>query len=109
MINNIILSHGYSIGTAIAITTSWEYLIFLSAADCELLYLDFMYMYISQLNFHSPVVMILRVYAMWNQSKWILYFLLCIYGPQVIISLVFTSIFANPNTYLSGMSYPKLH
>ena len=52
--------------------------------------------------------MILRVYAMWNRSKQILYFLLFIYVPQVIISFVFTGIYNNPNTYLSGVSQARL-
>ena len=48
--------------------------------------------------------MILCVYAMWNQSKRILYILLFTYVPQVIVSFVFTGVYDNPNTYLSGMS-----
>ena len=40
---------------------------------------------------------------MWNQSKRILYILLFIHVPQVIVSIVFPGIYANPNTYLSGM------
>ena len=47
--------------------------------------------------------MILRVYAMWNQSKGILYILLFVYVPQIIISLVFQGIYLNPDTNLSGM------
>ena len=49
------------------------------------------------------VNMILRVYAMWNRSKWILYLLLFIYVPQVIITIVFAGIY-NTSRYLSGMS-----
>ena len=52
--------------------------------------------------------MILRVYAMWNQSKRIFYFLLFIYVPQVIISFVFQGVYVNPNTYFSGMSQAGL-
>jgi hypothetical protein len=52
--------------------------------------------------------MILRVYAMWNQSKRILYILLSIYVPQVILALVSGGIYSNPNTYLSGISPAKL-
>jgi hypothetical protein len=48
--------------------------------------------------------MILRVYAMWNQSKMILYILSFINLSQVIISFVGEGIYNNPNTYLSGMS-----
>jgi hypothetical protein len=53
-------------------------------------------------------MMILRVYAMWNRSKWILYSLLLIYVPQVIVFFIFTGIYDNPNTYLSGVSQAKL-
>ena len=52
--------------------------------------------------------MILRVYAMWNQSKRILYILLFIYVPQVIVSIVYQGIYSNPNAYFSGMSQAKL-
>ena len=54
--------------------------------------------------------MILRVYAMWNQSKGILYTLLFIYVPQVILSFVFSGIYfvANTNNYLTGMSRANL-
>ena len=47
--------------------------------------------------------MILRVYAIWNQSKRILYILLFIYVPQVILGFVFTGIYDNSNTHLSGL------
>ena len=64
--------------------------------------------------FHFPwlcilitVVMVLRVYAMWNKSKRILYILLCIYVPQVVVSFAVQVIYSNP-TYLSGMSQAKL-
>ncbi|KAI9462730.1 hypothetical protein HD554DRAFT_2175860 [Boletus coccyginus] len=72
--------HGYSKGTATDVASSWAFSIFLSAAD---------------------LVMILRVYAMWNQSKCILWVLVFIYVPQVILSLVVLGIYYNPNTYLS--------
>ena len=52
--------------------------------------------------------MILRVYAMWNQSKMILRLLLFIYVPQVIVSLVFAGLY-NTGTYLSGMSIKATH
>jgi uncharacterized protein (DUF697 family) len=50
------------------------------------------------------VVMILRVYAMWGQSKMILGALLFIYVPGVVIGFVFTGIYDNPDVYVSGMS-----
>ena len=52
--------------------------------------------------------MILRVHAMWNQSKRIFYILLFIYLPQVIVTFVGEGIYNNPNTYLSGMSQVKV-
>jgi hypothetical protein len=48
--------------------------------------------------------MILRVYAMWNKSKRILYILLFIYVPQGIVSLCYLGIYHIPNISLSGMS-----
>ena len=51
--------------------------------------------------------MILRVYAMWNQSKRIIYILLSIYVPQVVGTFVYLGIYYNPNTYLSSMSQAK--
>lgn len=50
------------------------------------------------------VVMIMRVYAMWDRSKGILLVLLFIYVPQVVCTLVYIGLWYNPNTYLSGMS-----
>ena len=76
------------------------------AADCELLHLLFPIPLIMLLTI---VVMILRVYAMWNRSKMILYVLLFIYVPLVIVFFVLRGIYNNPNTYLSGMSQAKLH
>ncbi|KAF8130139.1 hypothetical protein EV363DRAFT_1262895 [Boletus edulis] len=49
----------------------------------------------------SDLVMILWVYAMWNQSKRILYILLFIYVPVSLSFLVSTGIFINPNTNLT--------
>ena len=46
-------------------------------------------------------MMILQVYAMWNQSKMILYILLFIYVPQIIVNLVFLAEYYN--THLTGM------
>ena len=66
------------------------------------------YYWISKITISIIVVMILRVYAMWNQSKKILFFLLCIYLPQIILDLVFGGVYYNPNTHLSGMFQVKL-
>jgi predicted transcriptional regulator with HTH domain len=54
------------------------------------------------------VMMILRVYAMWKCSKWILYALLFIYVPQVMVSCIFTGIYDDPSTFLQGMSGAKM-
>jgi len=71
--------------TAVSLVSDWEFAIFLAAAD---------------------LVMILRVFAMWTQSKWIFYSLLFIYVPEAIVSLIFTGIYNNPNTYLSALFSP---
>ncbi|KAF8127588.1 hypothetical protein EV363DRAFT_1171890 [Boletus edulis] len=74
------LSCGYFKGTVIYQISSWAFIVFLSAAD---------------------LMMILRVYAMWNRSRTILSILLFIYVPQSIISVVLVGIYNNPNTHLS--------
>jgi len=80
--------------TALFLVAVWDILIFLAAAD---------------------LVMILRVYAMWNRSKRILYILLFFYVAQIIVSFVGEGININPNTYLSvtaveviGISFCKI-
>ncbi|KAF8427647.1 hypothetical protein L210DRAFT_3508914 [Boletus edulis BED1] len=50
------------------------------------------------------VVMILRVYALWNRSKAILYILLFLYVVQTIVVIVYNGIYSNPNTHLSVLS-----
>jgi len=77
---SIFLSGPVQICSAIYQVATWAFPIFIAAAD---------------------LVMILRVYAMWNQSKRILYILLFIYIPQVIVSFVFQGVYNHPNTYLS--------
>ncbi|KAF8126713.1 hypothetical protein EV363DRAFT_1173837 [Boletus edulis] len=51
--------------------------------------------------FHSAVdlVMILRVYAMWNRSRMILYILLFIFVLQTIIIVVLDGSYDNPSTH----------
>ena len=56
---------------------------------------------------YISVVMILRVYAMWDQSRIILGILLFVYVPQVIVSVVWEGIYNNPNKTLSGMIWVK--
>jgi hypothetical protein len=58
----------------------WGYMLFLAAAD---------------------LVMILRVYAMWDQSKIILGILLLFYVPQIIVSVFWEVMYNNPNRTLS--------
>ena len=48
--------------------------------------------------------MIFRVYALWNQSRRILYILFSLYVPQIIIPLTLLGIYGNPSS-LSGMFY----
>ena len=97
--------HGYSEGPAIYLAALWGYPIFLAAGDCESLYPQFHFPWsCSQIT----VVMILRVYAMWHQSKSILYSLLFIFVLQIIVSLVFAGIYYNPNTHFSGVSQASL-
>ncbi|KAI9457547.1 hypothetical protein HD554DRAFT_1769883 [Boletus coccyginus] len=79
-IHTIRLRHGYSKGTVLYLVIYWAFPIFLLSAD---------------------LVMILRVYAMWNRSKWILSILLFVCVPQVVISFVLAGIYYNPNTYFS--------
>jgi len=57
----------------------WGYMVFLAAAD----------------------LMILRVYAMWDQSKIILAILLLLYVPQVIVSAVWEGLYNIPNKTIS--------
>lgn len=54
------------------------------------------------------VVMVLRVYAMWNRSRAILGILLFAYVPQIIISVVWEGIYNNPGGNLSGMFRARL-
>ncbi|KAF8126715.1 hypothetical protein EV363DRAFT_1173759 [Boletus edulis] len=70
------------VGTVIYEISSWAFLVFLSATD---------------------LIMIFRVYAMWNRSRTILSILLLIYVPQSISSVILDGIYNNPNTHLSVM------
>jgi len=63
--------------TGFIYSVQWAYVVFISAAD---------------------LVIILRVYALWNRSKIILAVLLFCYMIQVIIQLVVTAVFDNPHT-----------
>lgn len=48
--------------------------------------------------------MTLRVYAMWNRSKIVLGILLVFYLLEVVIQVVGTAIFSNPDTYSPGVA-----
>lgn len=48
--------------------------------------------------------MIFWVYALWNQSRRILYTLFSLYVPQVIIPLTLLGVYGNSSS-LSGMFY----
>ncbi|KAF8122281.1 hypothetical protein EV363DRAFT_1182873 [Boletus edulis] len=49
----------------------------------------------------ADLLMILRVYAMWNRSRTILCVLLLVYIIQTLITVVLEGIYDNPNTHLS--------
>lgn len=51
--------------------------------------------------------MILRVYAMWNRCKTILFTLLFIHALQIITTVIFIGLHNDPDTYFSGMSELK--
>ncbi|KAF8122305.1 hypothetical protein EV363DRAFT_1182854 [Boletus edulis] len=69
-----------TVSTVIFLVCSWAFPVFLGAAD---------------------LIMILRVYTMWDRSKKILGILLFIYVPQIISAFVFTGIYNNPKSYFS--------
>ncbi|KAF8440000.1 hypothetical protein L210DRAFT_3541406 [Boletus edulis BED1] len=60
--------------------SGWTYVVFLSATD---------------------LMMILRVYAMWNRSRTILSILLLLLVMQTIVAVVLDGIYDNPNTHIS--------
>ncbi|KAF8126722.1 hypothetical protein EV363DRAFT_1418649 [Boletus edulis] len=73
--------HTWSSGSSVIFRLStWTFVVFLFATD---------------------LVMILRVFAMWNQSRMILYILLTIYVPQIISTVVFYGIYENPDAHSS--------
>ncbi|KAF8428922.1 hypothetical protein L210DRAFT_951277 [Boletus edulis BED1] len=67
------------VSTALILVTFWGFPIFLAAAD---------------------LVMIFRVYAIWNRSTRILYVLLFVFAAQVVSSFILTGLYDSPNTYL---------
>ncbi|KAF8452911.1 hypothetical protein L210DRAFT_3499738 [Boletus edulis BED1] len=64
------------------ILSGWTFVVFISTAD---------------------LVMILRVYSMWNRSRTILSILLFLYVTQTIITVVLDGIYDTPNTYVSAI------
>ncbi|KAN0094331.1 hypothetical protein V8E55_002618 [Tylopilus felleus] len=87
-----------NVSTAIFLTTFWAFPIFLAIVDCKLPCLIILF---TPTVLSIAVVMIFRVYAMWNQSTGILYVLLFIYAAQVISSFIITGLYYNPNTNLT--------
>ena len=94
------MRHGYCKGTVVIWAVDWSFLIFLNAADRESPFRLFPF---PPTIIEITVVMILRVYAMWNRSKGVLCLLLFIYVPQAVVTLLVVGIY-NTGTYLSGMS-----
>ena len=85
-------------GTIYFLVLQWTLTLYMLAVDRELPPRA-----ISSVLNSVIVMMILRVYAMWNRSKIVLGALLLIYVSLAIIGFVFTGVLDNPNTYLSGM------
>ncbi|KAF8126719.1 hypothetical protein EV363DRAFT_1347193 [Boletus edulis] len=65
---------------------------------CTVLYLVFIWGFVVFLS-ATDLVMILRVYAMWNRSRLILYTLLFIYVLQNISSVILDGVYNNPDTH----------
>ena len=71
-------------GETVAYFSSWSILIFIGAADCKIPGL-----FLARLNTSaSTVIMILRVWVMYNQSRLILGILLVFYAISIISYLV---------------------
>lgn len=71
--------------------SSWVSPVFFAASECEFSCCNLHFLYLASIT----VVMILRVYAMWNQSRTILYVLLFIYVPQIIFAAVLAGLNEN--------------
>ncbi|KAF8428952.1 hypothetical protein L210DRAFT_3116192 [Boletus edulis BED1] len=67
------------VSTVIYLISGWALVLFISATD---------------------LMMILRVYAMWNRSRTILSILLSIFVAQTIVAVVLDGIYNNPNTHV---------
>lgn len=85
----------------------WTFAVFLSAADCEFNVAIFSKLTPQWISIIT-VMMIIRVYAMWNKSRTVLRVLLSIYVVQTILSVVVVGVYIHPVTYLSGMSRARL-
>ena len=81
------------------LTSLWTFAVFLFAADRQLL---FPLVILCSILIWVTVVMILRVYAIWNQCITILYILLFVYALQVVTTIVFIAIYNDPDTYFPG-------
>lgn len=91
---------GYFKGTITFQALLWGFLVFIAAVDCELSLASDLFPFVLLL---VTVVMVLRVYAMWYQSKIILGVLLGVYIPRVILGCVFAGIYSTPGDYYSGV------
>ncbi|KAN0094339.1 hypothetical protein V8E55_002626 [Tylopilus felleus] len=80
LIGSSFLPGPVKVSTTVYLVGIWAFVVFLSVAD---------------------LMMVLRVYAMWNRSRTILCVLLLIYIAQTIICFIFAGIYINTDTYLS--------
>ncbi|KAF8119192.1 hypothetical protein EV363DRAFT_1202007 [Boletus edulis] len=79
---------GYFKGTVMYLVSGWTFVVFISTAD---------------------LVMILRVYSMWNRSRTILSILLFLYVTQTIITVVLDGIYDTPQYLCLGYVSHCMH
>ena len=53
--------------------------------------------------------MVLRVYAMWGRSRWIIGVLLLVYIPSLIAQFIIVGMYVDPIVYNIGMSCHSNH
>lgn len=81
------------------ITSSWTYLLFLAAADCELLCSSLSKMV--EIMMVAAVMMILRVWVMYHRSRLILYTLLALFSVEIICAILSIPL-SDPRKNLTG-------
>lgn len=86
-------------GTILLIINSWAYLLFIGAADCKSCMLYFPNMEIQVI---AVVMMILRVWVMYNRSRLILGLLLAPFSVEIISTILNATIHSNPK-HVQGM------